>query len=264
MIQQKANRSGSASCRSPPESGPDLAEGDAGRRGRPDACEHGVSGSGPCSHDDGSHLVGSEPAGQGAFGLGLAGGQLQPAPDGAEALGRLAEGIKPTSWLVRRPRGQQSPDGVPLRRCIGEHGQLGPSAQPFGQVHHLEAEAEVGLVGPVTGHGVGVGKPGVGGRRPFLRQLGHEPAEQRLYLAEHVLLGGERHLQVDLVELTRAPVGPRRLVPEARRDLEVAVDPPDHQELLELLRGLRESVELARVQPAGDEVVARRLRARKR
>ncbi len=79
--------------------------------------------------------------------------------------------------------------------------------------------------------------------------------EQQLHLVEDVFLGGESHLQVDLVELTRAAVGPRRLVPEAGGDLEVALDAAHHEQLFELLGGLGQGVELARVQPAGHQVV---------
>ena len=79
--------------------------------------------------------------------------------------------------------------------------------------------------------------------------------EQQLHLVEDVLLGGEGHLQVDLVELARATVGPRGLVPEARGDLEVALDAAHHEQLFELLGSLGQGVELARVQPAGHQVV---------
>ena len=46
------------------------------------------------------------------------------------------------------------------------------------------------------------------------------------------------------------------LVAEARRDLEIAVEPGDHQELLELLRRLGQGVEAARMQAAGHQEVA--------
>ena len=52
------------------------------------------------------------------------------------------------------------------------------------------------------------------------------------------------------------PVGPRVLVAEAASDLEVPLEPGDHQELLQLLRRLRQRVEAARDQPAWDQEVA--------
>ena len=64
---------------------------------------------------------------------------------------------------------------------------------------------------------------------------------------EDVLLLDERHLEVDLREL-RLAVGAQVLVAEAARDLEVALEAGHHQQLLELLRRLRQRVELAAVQ----------------
>ena len=55
----------------------------------------------------------------------------------------------------------------------------------------------------------------------------------------------ERHLDVDLGELGLA-VGAQVLVAEAARDLVVALDAADHEQLLEELRRLRQRVELAR------------------
>jgi hypothetical protein len=49
----------------------------------------------------------------------------------------------------------------------------------------------------------------------------------------------------------------RVLVAETGRDLEILVEARDHQKLLELLRRLRQRVELARMQPRGHEEVAR-------
>src|SRR4029453_8741276 len=49
-------------------------------------------------------------------------------------------------------------------------------------------------------------------------------------------------------------------VAEARRDLEIAIEPRRHQELLELLRRLRQGVELAGVHPARHQVAPRPFR----
>ena len=72
------------------------------------------------------------------------------------------------------------------------------------------------------------------------------------------ILTGEAHLDVDLRELG-LPVGAEVLVAEAARDLEVAVVPAHHEQLLVDLRRLRQRVELARVHAAGHEIVARAL-----
>ena len=71
-------------------------------------------------------------------------------------------------------------------------------------------------------------------------------AQNRLDRGEDVFLGDEAHLEVELVELAGLAVGAARLVAEAGRDLEVAVEAGDHGQLLELLRRLRQGVEVAR------------------
>src|SRR5581483_2678010 len=77
---------------------------------------------------------------------------------------------------------------------------------------------------------------------------------------EDVLLRDERHLEVELIELARRAVRTPVLVAETRCDLEIAVEPRGHQELLELLRRLGQRVELPRMDAARHEVIARALR----
>ena len=91
--------------------------------------------------------------------------------------------------------------------------------------------------------------------RPRAELLEHA-VQHRLDRREHVLLGDERHFEIELVELARRTVGPRILVAEARGDLEVAVEAGHHDELLELLRGLRQGVEFARMDAARHQEVA--------
>ena len=81
--------------------------------------------------------------------------------------------------------------------------------------------------------------------------------------AENRLLRGERHLQIQLREF-RLPVGAQILVAEAARNLEVAVQPADHQNLFEDLRRLRQRVKLPVMHAAGHQVIARALRRRAR
>ena len=63
-----------------------------------------------------------------------------------------------------------------------------------------------------------------------------------------VVLVDEAHLEVELGELGLA-VAAQVLVAVAAGDLEVAVDAGDHQQLLELLRALRQGVDVARLEP---------------
>ena len=64
------------------------------------------------------------------------------------------------------------------------------------------------------------------------------------------------HLQVELGELGLA-VGAQVFVAEAAGDLEVALDAGHHEQLLQLLRALRQGVELAGMQPTGHDEIAR-------
>ena len=88
-------------------------------------------------------------------------------------------------------------------------------------------------------------------------ELLEHAAEHGLHRVPHVFLGDEAHLEIELVEFAGQTVGARVFVAEAWRDLEVAVEAGDHQELLVLLRRLGQREELALVDAAGDEEVAR-------
>ena len=71
----------------------------------------------------------------------------------------------------------------------------------------------------------------------------------------------EGHLDVELGEVGLA-IGAQVLVAEAARDLVIALEAGDHQQLLEQLRRLRQRVEGALLGAAGDEEVAGALRGR--
>ena len=74
---------------------------------------------------------------------------------------------------------------------------------------------------------------------------------------------GERHLHVELRQLLQ-PVGAEVLVPEAARDLVVALEARDREQLLVDLRRLRQGEEAAALKAGRDEEVARALRRRLR
>ncbi len=57
-------------------------------------------------------------------------------------------------------------------------------------------------------------------------------------------------------------VGAQVFIAEAADDLEIAVEAANHQDLFEELRRLRQRVEMAWMQAAGHQVVARALRRR--
>ena len=93
-------------------------------------------------------------------------------------------------------------------------------------------------------------------------ELLEQPAQDRLDRVEHIVLGDEAHLQVELVELAGRAVGAGVLVAETGRDLEIAVEARDHDQLLELLRRLRQRVELAGMDSGRHEIIARAFGAR--
>ena len=141
------------------------------------------------------------------------------------------------------------------------HHQLGvveeAEAVAFDHIGHLlelHAEAQVGLVAAVEAHGVVPGHAGELAELDALHLL-EEVLGQALEHVEHILLVHERHLAVDLREL-RLAVGAQVLVAEAAHNLEVAVHAGHHQQLLVLLRALRQGVELAGIHTAGHHKVA--------
>ena len=77
-------------------------------------------------------------------------------------------------------------------------------------------------------------------------------------IEQHVALR-ESHLDIDLGKF-RLTVSAQVFVAEAADDLVITVEAADHQKLFEELRRLRERVEVAVVQAAGNQVVARALR----
>lgn len=135
----------------------------------------------------------------------------------------------------------------------------------LGDVLHLERVAQVRLVGAVFAQALGKRDA-----RPVLRhrlavgEILEHAGDHRLHRLEDVFLRNEAHFNVELIELAGQPVGARVFVAEARRDLEVAIEAGHHQELFVLLRRLRQRVELAGVNTAGHQEIARAFRRRGR
>ncbi len=124
------------------------------------------------------------------------------------------------------------------------------AAQLFRQINQLQTEAGVGLVIAVARDSFLIshaGKGRVQGNAPRCRENLFDHA---LGNSHDVVLADKTQLKVDLGEF-RLAVGPQVFVAEAFDDLEVAFHAAHHQELLEELRRLRQSVEFARVDPAG-------------
>ncbi len=129
---------------------------------------------------------------------------------------------------------------------------------------HLDRVTQVGLVGAVPQRRVFVGylRP-LRVDLPAPAKLLENAANHRLDRVEHVLLRDKAHLQIKLVEISGRAIRPRVFIPETRRDLEIFVKARHHQQLFELLRRLRQGVELARMQPRRHQKIPRALRARR-
>ena len=153
----------------------------------------------------------------------------------------------------------------PDHAAVGDHARKGLEAaiaELLGDVDHLQRVAEVRLIRTEPAHRLAVRNPR---ERRMGKLLGRKFAEhilkQSLDHREDIVLLHKAHLDVELVEFAGAAVGARILVAEARRNLEIAVEARHHQQLLELLRSLRQRVELARMQAGRHQIVAGAFRA---
>ena len=120
------------------------------------------------------------------------------------------------------------------------------SGEVLRHVGDLQRIAQIGLVGAVFQQRriIGNARECTLRHHPAAAKLLEDASNNRFEGREDVLLRHKAHLEIELVELAGGPVGAARLVPETGRDLEVAVEPGDHGQLLELLRRLRQRVEL--------------------
>ena len=97
-------------------------------------------------------------------------------------------------------------------------------------------------------------------RRDFDAARGFEDrGEHSFDEREDVVRLDERSFDVDLREF-RLPIGAQIFVAETFRDLEIFFDPADHEQLLVLLRRLRQRVKFPRREAARDEEIARAFR----
>ena len=123
-------------------------------------------------------------------------------------------------------------------------------------VLHDDWIAQVGLVATVFAQGLGIGdERKLGCHRLAVGEFLEHAADDRLDRIKDILLSDKAHLQIELVELTGRTVGARVLITETRRDLEIAIESRDHDQLLELLGGLRQRVKFSRMQPRWHQVV---------
>ena len=124
-----------------------------------------------------------------------------------------------------------------------------------GQIRQLQSKPDVRLVSAVLLHNVVIAEAR---ERPHnAAVVGHFLGYIRVKLFDegsNVVLVNKAHLQIQLGVLVLA-VASKVFVPEATSYLEIALEAGDHEELLHLLRGLRQGVEAAWVQTAGDKEI---------
>ena len=203
-----------------------------------------VLGDGPCAA-----LLAFPPKDVGEAGLTFAlGPVVHPITESPRSASRRRDGPDLRLWSVEDTR--EDTEAAAAEMCRN--------------VLHLDRVAQVRLVRAVLADrgAIGNARKRAFGHPPAVRELFKHAAHDRLDGRKHVFLGDETHLHIELVELARRAVGAGVLVAEAGRDLEVAVKTRHHQKLLELLRRLREGVELPGVQSRRYEEVARAFRRR--
>ena len=124
------------------------------------------------------------------------------------------------------------------------------------EVPNFHSEAEVRLVAAVVLHRFGERQTGERRRKLRLRFDGmDEFRDHALDEIENIFALDEAHFQVELGKF-RLAVGAGILIAEAFDNLEVPLHAADHEELFQLLGRLRQSIELAGVQPARHKVIA--------
>ena len=134
----------------------------------------------------------------------------------------------------------------------------------LGDILHLDWVAQIRLVGAIGAYCLVIGNARPLRRHGLIaRELLHDTGHHRFHFLENVFLLDEAHLDIELVKLAGQTVGARVLVAEAGCNLKIAVETRHHQKLLILLRRLRQRVELAGMNAARHQEVARTFRARR-
>ena len=179
-------------------------------------------------------------------------------PGRALLSGPAIEPIEKAPWTLGCVRGRNAAHDGSLFDLAPERAERDPlELERSGNVGDFQRVAKVRLVGSVAQHCITPPDPreaAAGNRSASV--FGEHVAEERLHGLEHVILRRERQLDIELIELSGTSVGPGIFVSEAGSNLEVAIEARGHQKLLELLRSLRQGVELSRMQATRDQKVS--------
>ena len=138
-------------------------------------------------------------------------------------------------------------------RHLAENGE-GAAGSQCRHVPDGHAEAQIGLVAAVEIHALLPGQAREVVVNFPSHGIGKDLFEQLFQVAQDILLLHKGHLHIHLGEL-RLAVGAQVLVPEAPGHLIIPVNAAHHQQLLEDLRALGQSVERAGMYAAGHQIV---------
>src|SRR5208283_2917817 len=151
----------------------------------------------------------------------------------SERLGNFVE-LAPRELKINR-----QPDRVyrfAARQRFSKHPERG-AGETGAQVLQFESEPEVGFVAAEALHRFAVRHARKGPRDFDVESALKDRSDHALGEIHDVVGARAGHLDIDLAELG-LPVGAQVLVPEASRDLVIAVEAADHEELLQELRRL--------------------------
>ena len=140
--------------------------------------------------------------------------------------------------------------GKHFKVCIGH------KVADFAQ---FQAKACIGLVRTETVHRLFIRQPAE--RHGQIQPPGFvENALYQLFVyAHHIIRGDKGHFKVHLGEF-RLAVCAQVFISKAADDLEITIQPGDHQKLFEHLRRLRQRIEFIRLNAAGHQIFARAFR----
>ena len=139
-----------------------------------------------------------------------------------------------------------------------KHLEIG-TAHCVRQIKYLHAETQIRFIRTIFVHGFVVGESLHRQRHVHVQGCLENFRNHGFHDGQDILPLDKGHLDVELSEL-RLAIRPQIFVPEATDDLKIALNPGHHENLLENLRGLRQRIKLAGVDPAGDKIVPRTFR----
>ena len=127
--------------------------------------------------------------------------------------------------------------------------------EQVGYIIEMHIETKVRFVGTIESHGVIPFDPLERDLDIDIEDFLEDSLHHVFHEVQNEVLVFEGELHIQLGEF-RLAIGTQVFITEAASDLEVAFQTGNHEQLFEELRGLRQSVEFARVHAGWDEVVA--------